>query len=351
MLMALGFSTVVLVSTPFLIPEVADEYNVGLTTASLVGVSQLGGFAVGSWVAGRWFTPSRQVLVGALVLGMGANALSATLPPVALLLAIRFLSGLGIGTITWFAWANAFGHEQSMSRVAVVGPVIAVVATPAVAVIVDRFGMSGLFLVLAVLPLLPLAFVGGVPPGTRAERKQRRPALLTARVVLVALTAFSFGGSAVFQFGITIAARELGLTAGVAAIAYTANAVISIPAAGWRGRRTIPSPWMALTAVCAFFMATAFSSVVFFAAVILWGFFYWMAIPGVFQVLAAASAYPEERAGDAQAMMAVGRVGGPFVGGVLLDGPGSTALGLFGSALMFSAAIAVFTVRGLTADS
>lgn len=348
MLLALGYSTVVMVSTPFLIPEISDHYGVSLTMAGLVSVCQLAGFAVGSWGSGRWLTPNRAVLVASLVASILANLLSALLPPIGFLLIARSLSGLSLGVIAWFAWANAFGREQSMSRVAVVGPIIGVVAAPAVALIISRGGLTVLFLTLSVLPVLPLAFAGGVPPGVRRDRSTRQPAVTTAKIVLLALTAFSLGGSAVFQFGVTIGAQQLGLASSATAIGYTANSLISIPAAGWSGARGIPSPWMMLTAVCAFFLATAYNSVLFFAAIVLWGLGYWMAMPGVFAVLAKASAFPEERAGDAQAMMALGRVGGPLLGGLLLDGPGTTALGIVGSGLMLSAAAGVFTVREAT---
>ena len=351
MLLALGFSTVVLVSTPFLIPEVANDYDVGLAVASLIGMCQLGGFAIASWAAGRFLQASRRVLVSALVLAIVVNALSALLPPIPLLLGLRFGSGLAIGTITWFAWANAFGQKNTMARVAVVGPVIAVGATPTVAIVINAFGMAGLFVLLALLPLIPLMFARGVPLGVKQQPKSRHGAVIQARIVLLALTMFSLGGSAVIQFGVTIAARELGLTASAVAIGYTANAIVSIPAAGWTGRRTIPSPWMALAALCAFFVATAFTSVLFFIAVTAWGFIYWMAIPGVFEVLAQASVYPEERAGDAQAMMAIGRVAGPLIGGLLLDNSGTMALGLVSSGLMLGAAAAVFTIREITPDS
>lgn len=348
MLLALGYSTVVMVTTPFVIPEISRHYGVGLTVASLVGVFQLAGFAVGSWGSGRWLVTNRTVLVGALTTSMAANAASALLPAIEVLLVARAVSGGSLGVIAWFAWANAFGQKQAMSKVAMVGPMIGVAATPAIALVLSQTSLATLFVVLAVLPLLPLAFSAGVPPGVRRDQTERKPAVLTAKVILGALTAFSLGGSAIFQFGVTIGTQELGLTSGATAIGYTANALISIPAAGWRGRRGIPGPWMALTGVCAFFMATAFGNVVFFAAIMLWGFCYWMAMPGVFEVLAMASAFPQERAGDAQAMMALGRVGGPLLGGLLLDGPGRIALAVTGSALMISAAAAVFGVREVT---
>ena len=349
MLAALGFATVVMVSTPFLINAISAEYDVGLTVAAQVGVLQLAGFAVASWGSGNWLRPTRSVLVGALFLAVAANAGSAWLPPLPLLLSLRFISGLSLGTITWFAWANAFGVQQKMSQVAVVGPVIGVLSTPLVALVIERWGMRELFVMLAVLPILPLSLSSTVPDGERRDRGERHRAATTARVVLLALTAFSLGGSAVYQLGVTIGARELGLSSSTVALAYTANSLISIPAAGWRGRRGIPGPWMALTGASAFFVATAFTSTLFVAALVCWGFFYWMAIPGVYSVLAGASTYPAERAGDAQAMMAAGRVAGPFLGGVLIDGPGVIGLGMVAAGLMVGAAAAVFAVRETTA--
>ena len=351
MLLALGFSTVVLVSTPFLLPEISDEYSVDLLAASFIGVCQLGGFAIASWGAGRWLSPDRRVLASALGLAVVSNLLSALLPAFELLLALRFASGLSLGLITWFAWSNAFGQTHKMSQVAVVGPIIAVAATPVVALIIGRFGIAELFLFLAGLALIPLPLVRTVPPGERRPHGKRPPATRNARTILLGLTAFALGGSAVYTFGVTVAAQELDLSTEVAAIAYTANAVVSIPSAGWKGRRTIPSPWMAATAMCAFFVAVPMTPAVFFAAVSLWGFCYWMALPGVFDVLAAASAYPAERAGDAQALMAIGRVIGPLLGGALLEGAGHIALGIAGASLMVCAAVIVLQVRLATAHS
>jgi len=344
-LFALAYSTIVFIATPFLISPIGEHYEVGLTVASLIGVLQLAGFAIGSWGSGRWLTPTRRVLIYALCVAAVAHAVAATLPPLALLLVARAVGGLGLGVISWFAWSNAFGQSASMSRVARVGPLIGVLATPAIALLVDRQGMQTLFVVLAVVAAVPLLFSRTVASAAAMQRSARNTALPTARIVLIALMLFSLGGSAVYQFGVTIAATELGLSASATAIAYTANAMVSIPSAGWKGRRMIPSPWMALTGVSAFLVATAFSTPLFFAGVVMWGFFYWMAIPGVFDVLAAASAHPAERAGDAQAMMAIGRLIGPLLGGLLLDGPGSLALAITGWALMSSAAFAVFAVR------
>jgi predicted MFS family arabinose efflux permease len=50
-----------------------------------------------------------------------------------------------------------------------------------------------------------------------------------------------------------------------------------------------------------------------------WGFAFWMGVPGVLKMLAARSIEPDERAGDAQALMAFGRAGGPLLGGGFAD--------------------------------
>jgi DHA1 family inner membrane transport protein len=70
----------------------------------------------------------------------------------------------------------------------------------------------------------------------------------------------------------------------------------------------------------------------------LWGFAFWMGIPGAFSLLAERSAYPEERAGDAQSIMALGRVFGPLIGGILYE-VDPALLGLVAGGAMIAAAV------------
>ena len=76
----------------------------------------------------------------------------------------------------------------------------------------------------------------------------------------------------------------------------------------------------------------------FALAVTSWGFFFWMAVPACFSVLAAHSKYPAERAGGAQAYMAGGRVIGPLIGGTMFA-VSPQLLGLVGAAIMIMAAV------------
>ncbi|MCP5025783.1 MAG: MFS transporter [Actinomycetia bacterium] len=347
-MLATAFSTVVFTATPFLIPLVADEYDVGLAVASLIGTSQLAGFVVGSWGAGRLLRPRRRVFAAAMVLAVVSNLLTAPIPPLGLLFTLRFVSGLSMGLISWFGWVQVFGDERRMGDIATIGPVVGIASAPMIAVVAQQGGITELFLFLGALALAPLIFNRGsgatelVP-----ERTARSHAVLAARVMLVLLGLFTTGGSAVFQFVVVIAAREHGLTAATVAIAFSLNAVVGVPAARYSGARKWPGAWMMATAGCAFLVGLVNLTPVFFGAVIVWGFAFWMGIPGVFKVLADRSANPEDRAGDAQAVMAIGRVIGPLVGGTLLDAGGAAILGLVGGGLMLVAGIGVFAVRVL----
>jgi DHA1 family inner membrane transport protein len=119
---------------------------------------------------------------------------------------------------------------------------------------------------------------------------------------------------------------------------YSANALASIPSARWTGRRGPAGLWFALTAMCALAMAASRSGVVFGLAITAWGFVFFMGTPAAFHLLAARSRFPEERAGDAQAMMALGRVFGPLIGGALIAAGSPTTLGIGAAAIMLAGA-------------
>ena len=120
-LLAVAYSTVTLVGTPFVIPQIVSTYDVGLGVASLISVVQLGGFVVGSYGAGRRLDPTPRVLAGALLLTAVAHLIAALEPAYLVLLATRIGSGIGLGLITWFGWAQAFGDDTRTTDLAVVG--------------------------------------------------------------------------------------------------------------------------------------------------------------------------------------------------------------------------------------
>ena len=344
-LLAVGFGVLAFVSTPFLLPEIAGHYGISVGVASSIGVFQLGGFVIATWAAGRWLQPRESVFVAALLAAAAANLASAVLPPFAVLVALRLVSGLALGLLGWYGWVQAFGDDRRMGDVAVAGPVVGVVAAPLVSVLLDWGGPRLVFAALAGISLVPLVF------GYRSEVRElprpriRNRAVPAARVILVCLALFTLGGSAVFVYAVVLGTGDPGLSVTVIAVAFSLNALVGIPAARLRASRRIPSPWMAATAVCAILLATAEAPWLFLGALVVWGFFFWMAIPATFEVLASRSRYPEERVGDAQSLMAAGRAAGPLMGGLLIDAAGTTVLGIVGSALMLTAAIGVFTTR------
>ncbi|MFV0524483.1 MAG: MFS transporter [Acidimicrobiales bacterium] len=344
-LLAVAFSTFVLGASPFLFGLVSDHYGVGLGLASLVGVAQMLGFVVGSWGAGRFLVPRRRVFVVCLASAVVANLASGMLPPFPVLIALRLVSGLGLGLISWFAWVQVFGDEDGMGDVAVIGPVAGIIASPLIALFA-RGGVAQVFTMLGVLAVVPLVMnrstgaADRVPP--RAGRSRPVPVAVT---LLICLGLFTIGGSSVFQFAVVLGRDRLGLDAGAVSWALSANAVAAIPATRWPYRRGLPGPWMAVTGACALALTVAPAVGVFVGAIVVWGFAFWMGVPGVFTVLADRSAHPADRAGDAQAVMAAGRVIGPVLGGVLLDAGGALTLGLVGSTLMVAAGAGVFAAR------
>lgn len=319
LLVAVASSTVVFVSTPFILPAVAAEYGVSVGTAGLISASQLAGFVAASWFGGRFLHPVRSVFVVGTLLGVFANLASAAAPNFEVLTATRLVSGISLGLAAWFAWQDAFGDAGKTGDVAVVGPLVGMVVAPVVSALIETIGVNGVFLVLAAVAATPLLFVAGVSAHNELRpHRTRHAATRAARAILVALGIVTLGGSSVFVYGAAIGTEANGMSALTVSLIYSANAVASIPAAKWYGPRGPAGVWFVGTAVCAFSIAGVRSPVVFSVALIGWGFVFFMGVPAAFGLLAARSNFPEERAGDAQAVMALGRVFGPLLGGVFI---------------------------------
>ena len=169
--------------------------------------------------------------------------------------------------------------------------------------------------------------------------------MLAARVMLLILGLFTMGGSAVFQFVVVIASREHGISASTIAIAFSLNAVVGVPAARYTGARARPGIWLMATGVCAIIVGVVNIAAVFFVAIIFWGFAFWMGVPGVLRMLSARSLEPGERAGDAQAMMAIGRAFGPMLGGGFVDTGAYVTLAAVAGSTIGVAGLTVISVQ------
>lgn len=345
LLVATATSTAVFVATPFLLPAVADEFGVSVGAAGMMSAAQLGGFVIASWVGGRFLRPTRRVFVTAALAGVAANLVSAFAPWFGLLVAARVLSGLSLGLTAWFAWQDAFGDRGKTGDVAVVGPLVGTVVAPTVALVIERVGVGGLFAVLAVVTATPLLLLGQVEttPILRPHETRHAPTR-AARVILVALTMLTLGGSSIFVYGAAIGRDLNGMGAVAVSLVYSANSIASIPAAKWFGRRGPAGMWFMGTAVCALVIGVSRNALAFSGALIAWGFVFFMGIPAVFALLASRSAFPEERAGDAQAVMALGRVFGPLLGGALIAAGAAERLGIVAAGLIASASILLLYV-------
>ncbi len=329
MLSVIAASTIVFISTPFLITPIAAEFGVSTGSVGWISTAQLAGFVAASWFAGRFLRPSRRVFLVIAVLGASANAISTFMPNLPALGIARFGSGIALGLAAWFGWQAAFGDRKKTGDVAAVGPLVGVATTPLIAFLANEHGADWVFALLTCTSALPLVFAYQVADaGDLPRARRRRPATGAAKVILVALTLVTFGGSSVFVFAAAIGLESVGVTSAAITATFTANAIVGIPAAKWTGSRGRAGFWYLGTATLALLIASTSQDWIYVPALIAWGFVFFMGTPAAFTLLAERSRFPEERAGDAQAVMALGRVFGPLMGGALYSGGTSLALGL-----------------------
>ena len=313
-------------STPFLIPAVAADFGVTIGRAGLMSTAQVGAFALTTFVAGRRLRTHRRYLVGGAAGSVAFNLLSIVIPWFWPLLVVRALAGAAAGLLVWLSWANAMKSSGAMRNVAAVGPLTVFVAAPIVSIIADRGGADAVFAFLA-LAFVPPALLRASFSGFRPTRRRMSPS--RSNVVLVfALGLTTLAGSSLFIFAAAIGA-SIGADPVIVAAAFSANAL-----AGWFAARRSAGDrpdgrWVFLMAACAAAVAFTGSVPIFFVALTLWGFAFWMSTPQLLRAIAAWSLVPEERVGDAQSTMAVGRALGPAVASVLVKPDSFRAVGLF----------------------
>jgi DHA1 family inner membrane transport protein len=335
LLVAIASSTAVFAATPFLLPAVSDEYDIAVSTAGWMSTAQLGGFVVASWVGGRFLRPVRSVFVVGTLIGVVANLGSAASPTFELLSLMRFASGVSLGLAAWIAWQAAFGDTDKTGDVAVVGPVVGMVMSPLIVVMLESIGLRWLFVILAVITATPLLWTRQVARVDRLRPHRTRHApTRAARAILFALATITLGGSSVFVYSAAIGKDLDGLSPLTVSLLFSGNALAGIPSARWSGRRGPAGIWFIATAMCALAIAASRSGIVFGIAIVGWGFVFFMGIPAAFNLLAERSNFPEERAGDAQAVMALGRVFGPIMGGTLLAAGSEITLGIAAATVM-----------------
>ncbi len=338
-LAALGVVTTVFSATPFLVPTISSELGVSLGTAGSVSTAQVGGFALASFIAGRWLRTGHKLLMLGGVLVVVANVASALVPGFEAVVATRFVAGLGMGTMTWVGWAQGSRVERGFAEVAAVGPLIATISSPVISMLAQSGGYRLVYWALAAVSAAALFAPGSLassPPVGRRVSGSR-----SNRVLLGALLLLTLSGSALFVFCAAAGARA-GLSPLVVSLAFSANSLTGLAAT--RRHSNKPGLWLGVTAFSALLTGAVASPVAFLVGMSVWGFGFWMAVPGVMKMLAARSLRPDERMGDAQSLMAVGRVVGPGLGGLILGADRFVGLSAFSSSVMAASAVTVGAV-------
>ena len=327
LLAAAGVEAVTFLATPLLVPGLADRYGVSPATAGLVSTAQVGSFLLATFGAGRYLRPSAGVVRTALLALVFANLLSAVAPTLPVLLALRVLAGLGMGFITWAAWASSLGRGRHLADVASAGPLAAMVATPVLGMVATGAGPTGIYLVLAVAGMGALRLTLELPePLAPATPAAGPPARRRSRRGLLGLAAFTLANSAVWVQMSTIGTSRLGLAGTTIGLLMAANAGAGLIGARRDTSILRPTTWLALAGPVVALVILAPHPAVFGAAIVAWGFLFQAGVPTILDLIASRSSHPAAALGEAQSAMAMGRTLGPLTGAAVLGTPVAAAV-------------------------
>lgn len=323
-------------ATPFLLPDVSDRLRVPLGATGLLSTAQVASFAIASFLSGRLFRPRRRLHYGGILLISLACAASSLATTFGFLMATRVVAGIGMGTLTWIAWADATRFSRGLGEVAAVAPITAAIASPVLGWLTERGGYPWVFASLAIAGIVALLFqvdFGDLPKIGRQVSGSR-----SNRLLLVSLALLTLGGSAVFVFVGAIGTGLVGLSPVNVSWALSLNAIAGVAGTRVKARTGKAGFWLLGAVGAAFTLGTVGTPVVYVVAIIVWGFSYWVFVPAIIKLLAKKSLTPSERVGDAQALMAAGRIFGPIVGGIAIAGNNYQRLSITGASIMFAAA-------------
>lgn len=337
-------------ATPFLIPSIVTDYDVSLGSAGLISVFQVGGFTLANLFAGRRLRPGRRILVGAATIGAAANMASALVGAFGALLALRATAGLAAGLITWLAWAEAMRRPAALKDVAAVGPLTALIGSPVLAWVISVGDSRAGFLLIA-FSCLPAAFMPTSFGEQRLAARRRMSPSRSNIVLLAALGLMTGAGSSLFVFAGAIGEKAVGLDPVAVSLAFSVNAGAGLVAARRTQLTTKPWFWLLAIAGCVGSVALVSNAAVFYLALALWGYSFWRAVPVVLTRVAEWSLVPEERTGDAQAIMAFGRMLGPLGGGALIALGDFTVLGIVAGSIVALSAWLVWGVGRYRVDN
>ena len=328
-------------ATPFLIPAISDRYGVSAGFAGAISVAQVGAFALVNFALPRRFTPTAAMFRWAAIALAVMSLASMVTVELWQLVLLRLVAGGAAGTLTWIAWVDAMSQPRSMAGIASVGPVTALVAAPILSLLAEN-GDRAVYLALGLVALPAIVLRLQVQGSPRPQREVSRSR--SNRILLAALFVLTLAGSALFIHLAVVGTRIHDLDPVVASLAFSLNSVGGLIGARLAFRHRHPGWWLA-SAGPAVAIVVVGGSPGFFIGMAWWGFAFWMAVPGILQMLSERSLQPAERAGDAQGIMAVGRALGPIMGGIFADADRFTALAIVSASGIAAAGLVTTGVK------
>ena len=332
--------SVMFAASPFLLPEFIREFGISVGASGRYSSVQVATFAVASLGAGRLMSPSRRILTTATLVLVVANLASAFTPDYTSLVLTRGLAGLAAGTVNWVAWGEVARKPSAMGRVAAIGPVAGALASLVYGPLIDGWGRQGVFIMLAALGVVAACLPVAIAAGERIGRKVSRSR--SNRVLLIGAAGLTLFGSAVFIYA-GVKMDQIGAPTWMLTFGLTGNALAGLLGTRFTAKRVWP--WFLAIALSAALATIPDEPWLVIVGLLLWGFAFWLAVPRVLRLLEERSDRPGERTGDAQGIMAAGRVAGPALGGGLEAAGGFALLGLVATAGLAGSGAAIGAVE------
>lgn len=247
---------------PLMVGAAAESFHFGPRELGLIASSDLAGITLASLLAPLW---ARRIdwrigAFAALALVVAGNLASATISELPLLLAVRFVTGIGEGMASSLALVilSDTRNPDRAFGLAVGAPIlVGLIAFQTMPPLVERFGYDGVVLSLAALAgifalLTPLLPVSGRPMVAPAGRDtQPTSGLRPIAVGLVAAAIYHIGLGAVWAFiermgtAAGLARATMGSNLGLAVVFGLAGSLIATAVGARFGRS-----WPLVLAVC-----------------------------------------------------------------------------------------------------
>lgn len=219
---------------PYFFSVFSEEHGFGTHQLSILMSADMAGGALAALAARYWLSkwPWHGVFIAATIVAFAANAASVYATTIMEFMASRTLAGLASGSLMAFSYAclaNTQNADREFSLALGFQTAIGALFLVCTPMLLERWGGDSLFLILALLSLLPWLLLPALPKNNPAQEASERLARLpTSNITaLCSILIYMATLTAVWVVAEQIAA-DVGLSAGLIGVALSASLLFSL---------------------------------------------------------------------------------------------------------------------------